>query len=142
MQQEVAPGLLTPFFALERAHRVPAKPAAPGRPPRTVVAKLLHYRDRDILLQQAREAGPFRVDNGSVTLFPDFTAEVQARRVSYMAVKRAMRDAVYAGQPLVVVLPWEEGVGVDVFVTPYAQGASYSGIHTKGTNETGERDKN
>ncbi|KAJ1162221.1 hypothetical protein NDU88_002692 [Pleurodeles waltl] len=38
--------------------------------------------------------------------------------------------------------PGKRELGVDVFVTPYAQGVSYSGIRTKGTDETGEWDKN
>ncbi|KAJ1100744.1 hypothetical protein NDU88_005825 [Pleurodeles waltl] len=33
---------LTPFFALERAYRLPVQRPQPGRPPRPVVAKLLH----------------------------------------------------------------------------------------------------
>ncbi|KAJ1191730.1 hypothetical protein NDU88_001046 [Pleurodeles waltl] len=88
----VAPGCLTPFYTLERAHRVPSRPLAPGRPPHVVIARLLHYRDRDILLQRAREVGPFKVANGEVTLFPDFTLDVQTKRASFLAVKRALRD--------------------------------------------------
>ncbi|KAJ1099851.1 hypothetical protein NDU88_004946 [Pleurodeles waltl] len=36
---------ITPFFALQRAHRGPTRRPDPGRPPRPIVAKLLHYRD-------------------------------------------------------------------------------------------------
>ncbi|KAJ1211708.1 hypothetical protein NDU88_007064 [Pleurodeles waltl] len=41
---------LTMFFELERAHRVPARKPVLGRPPRLIVAKLLHYRDRNLFL--------------------------------------------------------------------------------------------
>ncbi|KAJ1132012.1 hypothetical protein NDU88_010342 [Pleurodeles waltl] len=58
-----------------------------------MIAKLLYYRDRDILLRRAREVGHFKIDNASVTLFPDFTVEVQSKRASYLAVKRALKDA-------------------------------------------------
>ncbi|KAJ1083279.1 hypothetical protein NDU88_003438 [Pleurodeles waltl] len=92
LRTDVALEQLTPFFTLEREHRVPSRPLAPGRPPRVVVAKLLHYRDRDVLLQRARENGHFKVANGVVTLFPDFTIEVQNKRTSFMAVKRALRE--------------------------------------------------
>ncbi|XP_069075335.1 dendritic cell-specific transmembrane protein [Pleurodeles waltl] len=92
MRTVVTPGGLTPFFTLERAHRVPSRPLEPGRPPRVVVAKLLHYRDRDTLLQRAREAVPFNVANGEVTLFPDFTLDVQTKRASFLAVKRVLRE--------------------------------------------------
>ncbi|KAJ1083064.1 hypothetical protein NDU88_003224 [Pleurodeles waltl] len=58
-----------------------------------MIAKLLHYRDRDVLLQRAREVSPFQIDNALVTLFPDFAVEVQSKRASYLAVKMALRDA-------------------------------------------------
>lgn len=73
----VAPEGLSSFFTLERAHRVTAKPLAPGRPQRPVVASLLHFRDGDLLLQKARTDGPFTVGNSKVSLFPDYTLEVQ-----------------------------------------------------------------
>ncbi|KAJ1203981.1 hypothetical protein NDU88_007762 [Pleurodeles waltl] len=83
---------LTPFFALKRVHRVPAQRLQPGRPPRPVVAKLLHYRDRDLLLQTAHVAGPFMVEGRQKSIFPDFTADVQAKRATYAVVKRALRE--------------------------------------------------
>ncbi|KAJ1127066.1 hypothetical protein NDU88_005472 [Pleurodeles waltl] len=83
---------LTPFFTLERVHWVPAQPLAPGKLPRPIVAKLLHYRDRDILLQRAREAGPFEVGGGRVTLFPNYRAAVQRRCATFTAVKCSLRD--------------------------------------------------
>ncbi|KAJ1083926.1 hypothetical protein NDU88_004081 [Pleurodeles waltl] len=80
------------LFTLERVHRVPPKHPAPGRPPRPVVAKLLHYRDRDILLQKTREAGPFTVQISRVNMFPEYTAAVQVKRASYLSVKKALQD--------------------------------------------------
>lgn len=88
----VAPEGLTPFYTLERAHRVPARPLAPGRPPRPVAARLLHYKDRDLLLHKPPTAGPYRVDNINVSLFPDYTLDVQRHRASFLAVKKALRD--------------------------------------------------
>ncbi|KAJ1150191.1 hypothetical protein NDU88_002987 [Pleurodeles waltl] len=83
----------TPFFGLERAQRGPAKLPASGRPPRPGVAKLLHYKDRDILLQRVREAGPFEVENSRVNMFPGYTVEVQAKGGgSYLEVKRLLRE--------------------------------------------------
>ena len=91
LQETVAPDGLSPFFALERAHRVPTRPPAPGRPPRPIIARLLHFRDRDTLLNRSRLNGPFQINNTAVSLFPDFTAQVQAKRVSFLEVKKAMR---------------------------------------------------
>lgn len=42
-------------FAVECAHRVPPCPPQPGGPTRSILAKMLHYRDREIVLRQARE---------------------------------------------------------------------------------------
>ncbi|KAJ1130487.1 hypothetical protein NDU88_008839 [Pleurodeles waltl] len=70
--------------ALGRMHRAPARPQAPWRPPQPVVARLLHYLDRDTLLQRARKAGPFMVECGKVNMFPDFTVTAQAKRAYYM----------------------------------------------------------
>ncbi|KAJ1155998.1 hypothetical protein NDU88_008723 [Pleurodeles waltl] len=59
--------------------------------PRPVVAKLLHHKDRDLLLQRAHETGHFEVENSRVNMYPDYTAVVQAKRVSYTEVKKALR---------------------------------------------------
>lgn len=64
LKTTVASEGLSPFYTLERSHRVPA----PGNPPTPVVARLLHYKDRDLLLQKARSEGPYQVGNGKVTL--------------------------------------------------------------------------
>ncbi|KAJ1138494.1 hypothetical protein NDU88_004877 [Pleurodeles waltl] len=64
----------------------------PGRLPRPIVAKLLHYRDCNLLLQTAREKGPFQVVGSRATFFPDFTLAVQARRATSLEVKWALRE--------------------------------------------------
>ncbi|KAJ1139071.1 hypothetical protein NDU88_005448 [Pleurodeles waltl] len=74
------------------AHRVPPRRLEPGRLPRPIVAKLLHYRDRDLLLQKAHEAGPFQVEGGRATLFPDFAVAVQSQQATFLGVKRALRE--------------------------------------------------
>ncbi|KAJ1161739.1 hypothetical protein NDU88_002220 [Pleurodeles waltl] len=71
---------------------VPTRGAELGRPPRLTVAKLLHYRDRDLLLLAAREKGPFQVEGGNTTFFPDFTLVVQTQRATFLEVKRALRE--------------------------------------------------
>ncbi|KAJ1161543.1 hypothetical protein NDU88_002027 [Pleurodeles waltl] len=69
-----------------RAHRVPA------RRPRPVVAEHLHYCDRDLLLQRARAAGPFKVKGGQASLFQDFTVAVKAKKDTFTVVKRVLRE--------------------------------------------------
>ena len=82
----------SPLFAVERAHRVPARPPAPGGPPRPMLAKLLHYRDRETVLRQARERANIQHNGTRVSFYPDFSAEVQRRRAKFFDVKRRLRQ--------------------------------------------------
>ena len=77
IRDAVVPEGLSSHFALERAHRIPARPPRPGMPPRPVIARLLNYRDRDLILQSARKRESLEIENSRVMIFPDFTAAVQ-----------------------------------------------------------------
>ncbi|KAJ1188198.1 hypothetical protein NDU88_004961 [Pleurodeles waltl] len=76
----------------------PAGPSNPGEAWTTGFSWTDRYRgqgqhrapDRDLLLQKAREDGPFGVENSRVSMYPDYTAAVQARRASYTEVKKAL----------------------------------------------------
>ena len=83
---------LTSFFTIERAHRVPGRRLPPGSPPRPMLAKLLHFRDRDAILRVARSRAQIQFENARVLLFPDYTAAVQQQRRSFNEVKARMRD--------------------------------------------------
>lgn len=63
---------LTPFFAIERAHRVPTRPLPPGAPPRPILLKLLHFRDRDLLLRAAREKGELAINGHKCSIQQSF----------------------------------------------------------------------
>ena len=91
IREQIAPDGLSPHYALERAHRVPERPPMAGAPPRPIIAKLLHYRDRDHILTQARLKGDLKIGNSKVMLFPDFTREVQRKRATFIGVKRRLR---------------------------------------------------
>lgn len=84
-------GTLTPLFAVERAHRVPLRPLPPGAPPRPVLVKLLHFRDRDAILRRARDLTDVMLNGCRVSFYPDFSAEVQKRRMQFMDVKKRLR---------------------------------------------------
>ena len=83
---------LSPFFAVERAHRVPSRPPQQGGPPRSILAKLLHYRDREAVLRQARERANIQHNGVRVSFYPDFSQEVQRRRAKFTDVKRRLRN--------------------------------------------------
>lgn len=76
-------------YAVERAHRVPARPPPPSRP---LLAKLLNWRDRDMLLTQARRKQVITHGNANISLFPDFSAELQKKRATFTVVKRKLRE--------------------------------------------------
>lgn len=78
-------------FVVERAHRLSGRPPPQGAPPRTFIAKFLNYRDRDAILRLARVKGNIPFGNHKIAIFPDFSAEVQRRRKSFLEVKRRLR---------------------------------------------------
>lgn len=82
----------SPFFTVERAHCTPGCPLPPGAPPRPVLARLLHYRDREAVLRCAREWANVQFKGTRVSFYPDFSAEVQRRRAKFADVKRQLRN--------------------------------------------------
>lgn len=82
---------LSPLFAVERAHRVPMRPPPPGNPPRAILARILNCRDRDVILRKARDVADLNVNGARVSIFPDFSSEIQKRRMRFTDVKRRLR---------------------------------------------------
>lgn len=78
-------------FVVERAHRMPARRPPEGAPPRTFIAKLLNFRDRDAVLRLARLKGNIPYQSGSISAFPDFSAEVQRQRARFSDIKRRLK---------------------------------------------------
>ncbi|RXN07446.1 LINE-1 type transposase domain-containing 1 [Labeo rohita] len=75
---------------IERAHRtgnISSNRANPG----IIVAKLLNFREKQKILQLAREHKVY-FNNRRIHFFPDFSAELQNARKAYMDVKRMLRD--------------------------------------------------
>lgn len=78
-------------FVVERAHQMPARRPPEGVPPRTFIAKLLNFKDRDAVLRMARLKGNIPFQSGFISAFPDFSAEVQRQRARFTEVKRCLR---------------------------------------------------
>lgn len=93
---------LSPLFAIERAHRVPMRPLPPGHPPRAILARVLNCRDRDIILRRARDLPNLSVNGARVSIFPDFSSEVQKRRMRFLDVKKRLRSL---GLPYAMMYP-------------------------------------
>lgn len=60
----------THLCAIERSHRVPTRPLLPGNPPRPLLARLLNYRDREIILRLAREKRNMQYNGTQVSFLP------------------------------------------------------------------------
>lgn len=72
---------LPPTFVVERAHRVPTTPSIPGAPPRPFLIKLLTVTGIDCWLA-TRNAAELSFENSKISLYPDYSPEVQQRRRS------------------------------------------------------------
>ena len=57
-----------------------------------MILKLLHFRDKEVILQAAHMAGKLKVDGNRVMLFPDYTLAVQHQHATYLIVKKRLRE--------------------------------------------------
>lgn len=67
--KHLQPKGLSNYFSIERAHRIPGKRPKPGAQPRPIIARVFNFRDQDNILQTARTAPPFKIDNATITFF-------------------------------------------------------------------------
>lgn len=67
----------TPLFVVVRAYHIPTR-ALLGNMPRPVLARLLHYSDREKELCLARERPNNQYNRAKVSFYPDFSAEVHS----------------------------------------------------------------
>lgn len=82
----------SPMFAVERAHRVPARPLPPGNYPQPFLFKLLNYKDTDAILSKARQLkNTLVINNSKVSPFPIFSAELQKHHTKFQNVENRLR---------------------------------------------------
>lgn len=82
-------------FAVERAHRVPANLPLPGAAPHPMVARMLNCKDRDLVLHKVRQEGQIKYENAQISIFLDFSVELQKQRASFIDIKKRMREQGY-----------------------------------------------
>lgn len=90
LTEHMEPGTFTKMFAIERAYRVPGRPPPKGVVPRPMIAKILHFRDRENILKWA-EIGP-EFNGYRILIYRDFSAATQKQRASFQPVKKRLRD--------------------------------------------------
>lgn len=81
------------LFAIERAHRVPTRAPRPGAHPRPLIARILHFRDKENILRAARTKGDLSFNGNRISIYPDFSAATQKQRASFTHVKKRLRDS-------------------------------------------------
>lgn len=67
------------------------RPLPPGTSLRPILFKLLHFRDRDSILQAARDKRDLEFARQKVSLDPDFSTEVQKKRLQFFDIIRRRR---------------------------------------------------
>ncbi|KAJ1201135.1 hypothetical protein NDU88_004950 [Pleurodeles waltl] len=80
------------LFVVERAHCSLAARLPPGAPPRPLIASLLNNRAWDAALRRARELKTLQYEGMVVSLYPDFTLQVQEVRRQFIAGKKQLRE--------------------------------------------------
>ena len=83
------------IFVIERAHRSLGPLPPPGASPCPIIARLLNYRDRDAALRKSRELKELRYEGSVLSLFPDFTQQVQDSRRKFQQAKRKLQELGY-----------------------------------------------
>uniref|UniRef100_H3AQU3 L1 transposable element RRM domain-containing protein n=1 Tax=Latimeria chalumnae TaxID=7897 RepID=H3AQU3_LATCH len=77
---------------VERAHQAFLPRIRNTDKPRMLLFKLLRYRDKEVILRQARKLGALTFNNKPVYIFPDMSADLFQKRKSFFGVKRLCKD--------------------------------------------------
>lgn len=132
---------LSSMFLIERAHRTLGPKPPPGAKPRPIIARVLNYRDRDMILRKARERGELQYQSNGLAIYPDFTAHVQAARREFLPAKQIFQKL---GTKYTLIYPAKlkvQGPGKPAYFTDakaalaYAKQLSKEQKHNKKTAE-------
>lgn len=76
---------------IEQAHRIGRLPTSDQRFPRVLIMKFMNLRDRQRVMDAARERKTVMFQQHKVMFFPDFSVEVRKQRRQFDDVKRRLR---------------------------------------------------
>ncbi|KAJ1120546.1 hypothetical protein NDU88_008711 [Pleurodeles waltl] len=79
-------------FVVERANCSLVAQPPPGTSPKPIIVKLLNYRDHDAALRRARELKTLQHEGMTISLYTDFTQQVQEAIRQFITGKRQLRD--------------------------------------------------
>lgn len=75
LADDIGRNILSPFYAIEQAHRVPTCPSPTGALPHPILIQLLQFRDWYAIPLVAREKGNFIMQGHKVSFFTDFSSK-------------------------------------------------------------------
>lgn len=76
---------------VDRAHRSLQPKPAIGARPRTILARIHHFQEKELILRLGRQQS-MEYKGDKVLIFPDYTSEVMAQRRAFKEVLQALRD--------------------------------------------------
>ncbi|KAL1252707.1 hypothetical protein QQF64_017400 [Cirrhinus molitorella] len=78
--QKWLPALQGKVIEIERAHRLYANEDSTRKKARTLIFKLLHYNDRQVILKEARNSPSMSYEGAKLWFFPDFSKGTSQKR--------------------------------------------------------------
>ncbi|KAI4826554.1 hypothetical protein KUCAC02_030000 [Chaenocephalus aceratus] len=76
--------VLTTAPELDRAHRALTAKPSPGSRPRAVIARIHHFRTKELIIQEARKRrGKLFFQGKPVAIFEDYSPEIVEQRTAY-----------------------------------------------------------
>ncbi|KAI4818789.1 hypothetical protein KUCAC02_004089 [Chaenocephalus aceratus] len=83
--------VLTTAPELDRAHRALTAKPSPGSRPRAVIARIHHFRTKELIIQEARKRrGKLFFQGKPVAIFEDYCPEIVEQRAAYREVMSAL----------------------------------------------------
>ncbi|KAJ1097622.1 hypothetical protein NDU88_002739 [Pleurodeles waltl] len=80
------------IFVVDRTHHPLVPKPPPGAPPHLVITKLLNHRDCDEALRKALELKTLQYEGKAISLYPDFTQQVQKARRLCVPMKHCLQE--------------------------------------------------
>ncbi len=87
------PSLVGRDIEIEHAHRVYSTASTDHSKPQVFLFKLLHYNDRNLILDEARRHGPVKAGDGAMlSFFPDFSPATAKKRSSFSRIWKELKE--------------------------------------------------
>ena len=90
---------------LDRWHRTWKPKPGPGEPPRPIVVRLHYHEDCVAILKQARTLRRIKIQDMTISVFPDYTAKTARARAAFKDVRRQLYELKLPGLRFGLVFP-------------------------------------